>query len=89
MVPGGRHLKSGEPILVKGAMIKLNVSADTQNVEIFIDKKFRDNLTSSPFQWYFRCETVGVHELKVIAYNNKNNMSQDILDVFTIPCNFS
>lgn len=78
-------IKRGEAIIIKGTTVKLDTSNDTRNVEVYIDKKLVYNITSPPFDWYLSCENYGVHELRVIAYNNNNNASMDIRDVITIP----
>lgn len=78
-------IKREEAIIIKGTTVKLDASNDTRNVEVYIDKKLIHNITSPPFQLYLTSENYDVHELKVIAYNNNNNASMDIMDVITIP----
>ena len=78
-------IKRGEAIIIKGTTIEIDASDYTRYVEVYIDKELYYNITSPPFRWYLPCETYGIHELKVIAYNDKNNASKDIMDIFTIP----
>lgn len=74
-----------QAIIIKGTTVEMFTSDDTRNVEIYLDNELLYNITSLPFKWYLSCETYGLHELKVIAYNNKNYASMDILDIFFIP----
>jgi hypothetical protein len=78
-------IKRGEAIIIKGTNIELTTSEDTSYVEFFIDNEMVSNLSTAPFQWYLPSKSYGLHELKVVAYNDRNNASQDIMDIFTIP----
>jgi hypothetical protein len=77
-------IKSTEAIIIKGTTVQLDVSNDTEYVEVYVDNKLIHSITEPPFEWCLICEDYDVHELKFIAYN-KNNASKDIQDVITIP----
>ena len=81
-------IQRGEAIIIKGTTIEIDTSDDTKYVEVFIDKELKYNITAPPFKYYLNCETYGLHELKLLAYNDKKNASMDIMDIFTIPINF-
>jgi len=78
-------VKKGEAIILRGINIKLDTSDDTRNVEVYIDKNLKFNISEKPFQWFYPCEECGTHELRVIAYNENNNASMDIQDIITFP----
>jgi hypothetical protein len=78
-------IKKGEAIILKGTTIKMDATQDTRNIEVYIDKELKYNISEKPFQLYLPCEECGKHELRVIAYNNDNNASMDIQDIITLP----
>ena len=78
-------IQRGEAIIIKGTTIEIDTSDDTEYVEVYIDEVLKYNITSPPFRYYLNCDTYGLHELKVMAYNDKKNASMDIIDIFTIP----
>ena len=78
-------IKKGEAIILKGTTIKMDATQDTRNIEVYIDKELKYNISEKPFQLYYPCEECGKHELRVIAYNNYNNASMDIQDIITLP----
>lgn len=80
-------VKKGEAIVIKGTTIKMDTTENTRNVEVYIDKNLKYNISEKPFEWYLPCDECGTHELRVIAYNNYNNASMDIQDIITFPLN--
>jgi len=52
--------------------INTEVSSDVTHVEFYIDNQLQLNDTGAPFSWSFDTEnyTLGLHTIKVIAYNS-------------------
>ena len=52
-----------------------------EKVEFYIDDILRNTDTYPPYEWLWNEFAVGNHEIKVIAYDSKDNKSEDIINI--------
>jgi len=74
--------QKGAPRLFGPIPIKVTTEA-TQRVEFYVDNELQFTDNSPPFEWTFS-DSFGVHTITVIAYDEENDRSMDVLDVFVI-----
>jgi len=50
-------------------------------IEFYIDDVLKSTYTESPYEWTWNEFVIGVHEIKVVAYDNEGNKAEDEMNV--------
>jgi hypothetical protein len=74
--------QKGAPRLLGQIMVEVTAE-ETEIVEFYVDDELQYTDDTAPFEWNFS-DSFGLHTIKVIAYDDTDSMSMDILDVFVI-----
>ena len=75
-------IQKGAPRLLGPILVEVSAE-NTQRVEFYVDDELTFTDDSVPYEWTFDYSK-GVHTIKVIAYDNEDDKSMDILDVFVL-----
>ncbi|RLF40112.1 MAG: hypothetical protein DRN12_06060, partial [Thermoplasmata archaeon] len=77
-IPGCTLIIGGITVKVEG----VNIETKVDKVEFYIDDTLEYTDTEPPYQWKWDKVTIGLHELKIIAYGK--NLDEDKKDVLMI-----
>lgn len=69
-------------IAIGNTIIKTNSSTNIQYVEFYIDNNLMDTIEESPFEWMWDEKEFFKQTVKVIAYDNQNNIAEDELTIW-------
>jgi hypothetical protein len=70
-------------IIIGGITVETNVlnESSIDRVEFYVDDELKYVDEETPYEWLWDEKSIGNHEIKVIAYDNKGNMTSDEIDV--------
>ncbi|MCX6667906.1 MAG: hypothetical protein NTV74_06715 [Euryarchaeota archaeon] len=68
------------PWVINSCLIEVCALRYTGNASVYIDDVLKYNFTKTTFYTSFKVDTLGLHTLKVIAYNKNGDKSVDIRD---------
>ncbi|MBC7081025.1 MAG: right-handed parallel beta-helix repeat-containing protein [Thermoplasmatales archaeon] len=74
------------PVIIGGITIEATASSTIgiEKVEFYIDNVLKFTDTSEPYSWKWDERAIGMHEIKVIAYNSIAQTAEDRINVFII-----
>ncbi|MBC7081462.1 MAG: hypothetical protein H5T44_04395, partial [Thermoplasmatales archaeon] len=64
--------------------IKIEVIADAEKIELYIDNELKNVSYESPFLWLWKEPSFGWHEIKFVAYDEVGNVAEKKIKVFSV-----
>ncbi len=77
-----REIMPASKTMILGKItVQVNASGGAEKVEFYIDDELKYEDNEAPFSWQWNEFAVGIHEIKVVAYNSEGNEAEDKLNV--------
>ena len=73
-------IQKGAPRIIGSQVVRVEAE-NTNKVEFYLDDELEYVDEDEPYEWVLKT-SLGLHTIKVLAYNERGNISEDVMDVF-------